>query len=239
MSRARVTCAARRYEYATAEVDIEGSVEEACEAGRAICLNEEEWELGERYGAVFVDSVEIVDEHGAYEGEEEVPNRLLEEPGTHPMKEMPMEVKIKVLDERLGGEWPMPRYESEGAAAMDVRACIDAPLALGPGESAMVSAGFAMHIADPHVAAVLLPRSGLATREGVVLANLVGLVDSDYQGPVTIAVWNRGTKQIEIAPGTRIAQLAWIPVKRVALETTSAFEASARGAGGFGHTGTG
>ena len=238
MNRARVTCAGRRYEYATVEVDLKGSVEEACERAREICLNEEDWDLGERDGTVFVDRVEICDEAGTAQGEATVPSRLLEEPGTHPRREGTMEVRIKVLDERLGGEWPMPRYESEGAAAMDVRACIDTPLVLAPGESAMVSAGFAMHIADPNVAAVLLPRSGLATREGVVLANLVGLVDSDYQGPVTIAVWNRGTKTVEIAPGARIAQLAWIPVKRVRLETTTGFDPSERGTGGFGHTGT-
>ena len=228
---AKVTCAARRYEYMTVEVEIESTVEEACTAALEMCDLDPEWDLGERYTGAFVDSIEV-------EGSEKtVPQAFLEEEGTHPMKEKPMEVQIKVLDARLGGEWPLPRYETEGAAAMDVRACIDAPLTLEAGESAMVSAGFAMHIATPDVAAVLLPRSGLATREGVVLANLVGLVDSDYQGAVTIAVWNRGSKQVTIAPGTRLAQIAWIPVKRVSLTQVGEFEASARGEGGFGHTG--
>ena len=147
------------------------------------------------------------------------------------------ELQIRILDPRLGSEWPLPEYATEGSAGMDLRAMVDGPVTLAPGGTALIPSGIAMHLADPELAAVLLPRSGLGYREGLVLGNLVGLIDSDYQGPVKMPCWNRGQREIVIEPGQRIAQLVVLPVTRVTLRTVENFERSSRAEGGFGHTG--
>lgn len=144
-------------------------------------------------------------------------------------------LEVKILDPRIRGM--LPRYASAGAAGLDLRACLEKPLLLIPGESQLVSSGIAIHVADPDYAAVILPRSGLGARSGIVLGNLVGLIDSDYQGPVMISVWNRGRQPFTIQPLDRIAQLIVVPVVQVELEVVEEFAASARGAGGFGSTG--
>jgi dUTP pyrophosphatase len=149
-----------------------------------------------------------------------------------------IEVEVKLLDRRIGDRFELPGYATGGAAGMDLRACLDAPLTLEPGASALISTGIAIHIADPGYAAVILPRSGLGHRHGIVLGNLVGLIDADYQGPLMISCWNRSAERFTIAPGDRIAQLVFVPVARAAFRVVDEFEASARGAGGFGHTGT-
>ena len=143
---------------------------------------------------------------------------------------------IRILDPRLGGDWPLPHYASDAAAGMDLRACIDAPLSLAPGEAALISAGFAMHIGDPGVTALLLPRSGLG-HKGLVLGNLVGLIDADYQGPLKISLWNRGREPFTIATGERVAQMVLVPVLRPQVQVVEDFVATERGAGGFGSTG--
>jgi dUTP pyrophosphatase len=132
----------------------------------------------------------------------------------------------------------LPHYATAGAAGLDLRACIDAPLTLAPGDSRLVSSGVAIHVGDPGYAAVVLPRSGLGARNGIVLGNLVGLIDSDYQGPLMISLWNRGSSAFTIQPLDRVAQLVVIPVVQVAFEVVEDFAASARGAGGFGSTGS-
>ena len=144
-------------------------------------------------------------------------------------------LQVRILDERIRSM--LPHYASAGAAGLDLRACIDAPLSLGPGESQLVSSGIAIHVGDPGHAAIILPRSGLGSKHGIVLGNLVGLIDSDYQGPVTISVWNRGAAPFTIQPLERIAQLVVVPVVQVEFEVVEEFAASARGAGGFGSTG--
>ncbi|HZS69461.1 MAG TPA: dUTP diphosphatase [Burkholderiales bacterium] len=144
-------------------------------------------------------------------------------------------LQVRILDQRIRGM--LPHYATAGAAGLDLRACIDAPLTLGPGESELVSSGIAIHVGDPGHAAVILPRSGLGSKHGIVLGNLVGLIDSDYQGPVTISVWNRGAAPFTIQPLDRIAQLVVVPVVQVEFEVVEEFAASARGAGGFGSTG--
>jgi len=144
-------------------------------------------------------------------------------------------LQVRVLDERI--RTMLPHYATAGAAGLDLRACIDAPLALAPGESHLVSAGIAIHVGDPGYAAVILPRSGLGSKNGIVLGNLVGLIDSDYQGPLTISVWNRGKQPFTIQPLDRIAQLVVVPVVQVEFDVVEEFTASARGAGGFGSTG--
>jgi dUTP pyrophosphatase len=144
-------------------------------------------------------------------------------------------LQVRVLDERIRGM--LPHYATPGAAGLDLRACVDAPLTLAPGESQLVSAGIAIHVADPGHAAIILPRSGLGSKNGIVLGNLVGLIDSDYQGPLTISVWNRGRQPFTIQPLDRIAQLVVVPVVQVEFEVVQEFAASARGAGGFGSTG--
>lgn len=147
-------------------------------------------------------------------------------------------IALKVLDPRIGREFPLPDYATAGSAGMDLRACVDAPLTLDAGATALVSSGIAIHIGDPGYAAVILPRSGLGHKHGLVLGNLVGLIDADYQGPLMISCWNRSAEGFTIAPGDRIAQLVFVPVARAAFRVVEEFEASARGAGGFGHTGT-
>jgi dUTP pyrophosphatase len=146
-------------------------------------------------------------------------------------------LEVKILDERIRGM--LPRYASAGAAGLDLRACIASELVLNPGESQLVSSGIAIHVGDPGYAAMLLPRSGLGAKSGIVLGNLVGLIDSDYQGPLMISVWNRGKAAFTIQPLDRIAQLIVVPVLQVAFEVVEEFAASARGAGGFGSTGKG
>ena len=146
-------------------------------------------------------------------------------------------VQLRILDSRIGREFPLPRYETRGAAGLDLRACIDAPAEIAPGETRLVSSGIAIHIADPGLAAVVLPRSGLGHKHGIVLGNLVGLIDSDYQGPIGISVWNRGDEPFTIEPGERIAQLVFLPVVRPRFEVVEAFDETGRGAGGFGHSG--
>ena len=148
-------------------------------------------------------------------------------------------VSLKVLDPRIGGQWPLPAYATAGSAGLDLRACLDEPLALAPGATELLPTGLAIHIADPGLAAVLLPRSGLGHRHGVVLGNLVGLIDSDYQGQVMVSCWNRGSLSFTIEPGERVAQMVFVPVERVAFDIVDGFEESERGEGGFGHSGRG
>jgi dUTP pyrophosphatase len=147
------------------------------------------------------------------------------------------EIELKVLDARLGAEFPLPDYATALSAGMDLRAMLDAPLALTPGEAQLIPTGLAVHIGDPELCAVILPRSGLGHKQGLVLGNLVGLIDADYQGPLMVSAWNRGQNPVNIAPGDRIAQLVFMPVARTRFRIVEEFEQSARGAGGFGHTG--
>jgi len=146
-------------------------------------------------------------------------------------------LKVKILDPRVGTEFPLPAYATAGSAGLDLRACLDAPLMLEPGKAELIPTGMAIHLDDPGLAAVVLPRSGLGHRHGVVLGNLVGLIDSDYQGQLMVSCWNRGREPFLIRPGERIAQLVVVPVVQVALEVVESFEDTARGAGGFGHSG--
>jgi dUTP pyrophosphatase len=146
-------------------------------------------------------------------------------------------MQVRVLDARLGSEWPMPAYATTGSAGLDLRACLDAPLELAPGRAELVSTGLSIYVEDPGLAAILLPRSGLGHKHGLVLGNLVGLIDSDYQGPLMVSLWNRGTASFVVAPGDRVAQLVLVPVVQVALDVVDAFEATDRGAGGFGSSG--
>lgn len=146
-------------------------------------------------------------------------------------------IQLKILDPRVGEEIPMPTYATEGSAGMDLRACIDAPFVLEPGESKLIPSGVAVHMGDEALAAMILPRSGLGHKHGIVLGNLVGLIDSDYQGEIKISLWNRGEKPFVVEVGARIAQLVFVPVAKAAFQVVEAFEASERGIGGFGHTG--
>ena len=146
-------------------------------------------------------------------------------------------IQVKLLDPRFGDEWPLPAYATQASAGMDLRAAIEAPLLLGPGDTALVPSGISIHLADPHLCAVVLPRSGLGHRHGIVLGNGTGLIDADYQGPLLISVWNRGQEAFTIQPGDRIAQLVVLPITRVSLQVVDTFADSARGEGGFGHTG--
>ena len=146
-------------------------------------------------------------------------------------------LQLKVLDARFDAEWELPAYATAHSAGLDLRAALDAPLTLQPGDAALVPSGLAIHIADPGLCAVLLPRSGLGHKHGIVLGNGTGLIDADYQGPLMISTWNRGTAAYTIQPGDRIAQLVLLPIVRAALQVVDTFDASARGAGGFGHTG--
>jgi dUTP pyrophosphatase len=146
-------------------------------------------------------------------------------------------LQIKVLDARLGHELPLPAYATNGSAGLDLRACIDAPLLLQPGSAELIPTGLAIHLGDPGLAAVVLPRSGLGHKHGVVLGNLVGLIDSDYQGQLMVSAWNRGGVPYTIQPGERIAQLVIVPVVQVQLEVVAEFDVSDRGAGGFGSSG--
>ena len=147
-------------------------------------------------------------------------------------------LEVRILDPRVGREFPMPEYATAGSAGLDLRACIDAPLALEPGAATLIPTGLAIHLGDPGLAAVLLPRSGLGHKHGIVLGNLVGLIDSDYQGQLMVSCWNRGQSPYTVAPGERIAQMVVVPVVQVDLEIVDDFVESRRGAGGFGSSGT-
>lgn len=146
-------------------------------------------------------------------------------------------VQLRALDPRIGREIPLPEYATDGSAGLDLRACLDGPATITPGETRLVATGLAVHIADPGHAAMILPRSGLGHRHGIVLGNLVGLIDSDYQGEILISCWNRGREPYVVEPGERIAQLVVVPVARVRFELVEEFTVSERGMGGFGHTG--
>ena len=146
-------------------------------------------------------------------------------------------LQVRILDPRVGRDMELPRRATLGSAGLDLRACLDAPLTLEPGKAELVSTGIAIHLEDPGLAAMLLPRSGLGHKHGIVLGNLVGLIDSDYQGEVKVSVWNRGERAYTIQPGERIAQMVVVPVVQVDFDVVEEFEASARGAGGFGSTG--
>ena len=146
-------------------------------------------------------------------------------------------VELKILDARVGDAYPLPHYATDGSAGLDMRACIDEPLTVSPGETVLVPSGLAIHVGDPGLAAVLLPRSGLGHKHGIVLGNLTGRIDSDYQGQVFVSIWNRGSKAYDIDPGERIAQMVFVPVERVEFRVVETFEDSSRGDGGFGHTG--
>lgn len=146
-------------------------------------------------------------------------------------------IELKILDSRIGDSIPLPHYATEGSAGLDMRACIDDVIVVKPGETVLVPTGLAIHIADPALAAVLLPRSGLGHKHGLVLGNLTGLIDSDYQGQVFISCWNRSTVAYEVEPAERIAQMVFVPVEQVRFEVVAKFGKSERGEGGFGHTG--
>ncbi len=148
-------------------------------------------------------------------------------------------LKVRILDARVGREFPLPAYATTGSAGLDLRACLDAPLTLAPGQAELIPTGLAIHLDDPALAAMILPRSGLGHKHGIVLGNLVGLIDSDYQGQLMVSCWNRGSQPYAMQPGERIAQLVVVPVVQVALEVVADFAASERGAGGFGSSGRG
>ena len=146
-------------------------------------------------------------------------------------------LKVRILDARLGREFPLPHYATSGSAGLDLRACIGDTLSLAAGATELIPTGLSIHLEDPGLAAMILPRSGLGHKHGVVLGNLVGLIDSDYQGPLMVSCWNRSHTAYEIQPGERIAQLVIVPVLQVSLDIVEDFSVSARGAGGFGHSG--
>ncbi len=146
-------------------------------------------------------------------------------------------IQLKVLDDRIGKEIPLPEHATRGSAGMDLRACIDDPFTLQPGDTELIPTGIAIHISDPSLAATILPRSGLGHKHGIVLGNLVGLIDSDYQGQLYVSCWNRGDTPFTIEVGDRIAQLVFLPVVQVDFEEVDEFDDSDRGAGGFGHSG--
>ncbi len=146
-------------------------------------------------------------------------------------------IEVKILDARIGNEFPLPEYATPGSAGMDLRACLDETLQLEPGATELIPTGIAIHIADPGLAATILPRSGLGHKHGIVLGNLVGLIDSDYQGPLFVSCWNRSRETFTLKPGERLAQLVFVPVVQAAFEIVDEFQTSRRGEGGFGHSG--
>lgn len=150
---------------------------------------------------------------------------------------MMKKIDVKILDPRIGGEFPLPCYATPGSAGLDLRACLDQATSLAAGDTVLIPTGIAIHIADPSLAAIILPRSGLGHKHGVVLGNLVGLIDSDYQGQLMVSVWNRSQQSFTIEPGERIAQLVLVPVVQAEFNLVDDFTASHRGAGGFGHSG--
>ncbi|MCE2572645.1 dUTP diphosphatase [Motilimonas eburnea] len=147
------------------------------------------------------------------------------------------QIELKILDPRIGTTWPLPDYATPGSAGMDLRACIDHAITLAPGETQLLATGMAIHINDASLAATILPRSGLGHKHGIVLGNLVGLIDSDYQGQLMVSCWNRGQSEFTIEPGERIAQLVFVPVVQAQFEIVNEFASSERGEGGFGHSG--
>lgn len=148
-------------------------------------------------------------------------------------------IKLKILDQRIGTDFPLPAYATEGSAGLDLRACVDASTQVSPGETILIPTGISIFIDNPNLAAVILPRSGLGHKHGIVLGNLVGLIDSDYQGPLMVSLWNRANDTFQFEPGERIAQLVFVPVVQSDFEIVQDFESSERGEGGFGHTGKG
>ncbi len=146
-------------------------------------------------------------------------------------------IQLKILDARVGSEYALPEYATDGSAGVDIRACLDEPLEVRPGDTHLLPTGIAIHIGDPALAAVLLPRSGLGHKHGIVLGNLVGLIDADYQGQVFVSCWNRSRQSFTIQPGERIAQMVFVPIVRAHFEVVESFQESTRGAGGFGHSG--
>ena len=146
-------------------------------------------------------------------------------------------LQVRILDARIGNDFPLPAYATDGSAGLDLRACVASPLLLEPGRAELISTGLSIYLADPGLAAVILPRSGLGHKHGLVLGNLVGLIDSDYQGPLMVSCWNRGAAPYTVQPGERIAQLIIVPVVQVELQVVEHFTATARGGGGFGHSG--
>jgi dUTP pyrophosphatase len=151
----------------------------------------------------------------------------------------PRALQVRILDARLGSEFPLPAYATAGSAGLDLRACLHAPLLLPPGRAELIPTGLAIHVQDPGLAALILPRSGLGHKHGIVLGNLVGLIDSDYQGQLLVSCWNRAAEPFTVHPGERIAQLVVVPVVQVQLQIVADFAVSDRGAGGFGHSGRG
>lgn len=148
-------------------------------------------------------------------------------------------VQLKILDPRVGRDFPLPEHATVGSAGVDLRACLDQALTIGPGQTELIPTGIAIHIEDPGLAAMILPRSGLGHKNGIVLGNLVGLIDSDYQGQLLVSCWNRGSEPFVLEPGTRLAQMVIVPVVQVDFAVVDEFSSSQRGAGGFGHTGHG
>jgi len=146
-------------------------------------------------------------------------------------------LRVRIIDPRLGADFPLPEYATAGSAGLDLRACLKKPLELAPGQAELIPTGLAIYLEDPALAAMVLPRSGLGHRHGIVLGNLVGLIDSDYQGELMVSCWNRGHESFTLKPGERIAQLVIVPVVQVELQIVETFEATTRGAGGFGHSG--
>ena len=157
--------------------------------------------------------------------------------GLSPERRPRLALQVRILDARVGHEFPLPAYATEGSAGLDLRACLDVPLLLAPGKAELLPTGIAIHLEDPGLAAVILPRSGLGHKHGIVLGNLVGLIDSDYQGQLMVSCWNRGAEPFTVHPGDRIAQLVVVPVMQVELEVVEDFGSSQRAAGGFGHSG--
>lgn len=153
------------------------------------------------------------------------------------MSRLNANVQLKILDARIGNEFPLPRYETSDAAGLDLRACVDAPLTVEPGQTHLIPTGISIYIANPHMAAVILPRSGLGHKHGLVLGNLVGLIDADYQGPLMVSCWNRGQTAYTVQPGERIAQLVFLPIVRTEFSLVTDFALTERGTGGFGHSG--
>ena len=147
-------------------------------------------------------------------------------------------IELKILDSRIGTEFPLPAYATPGSAGMDLRAITDTQLTIQPGETVLIPTGIAIHVADPSLAAIILPRSGLGHKHGIVLGNLVGLIDSDYQGPLMVSCWNRGSEPFTIEIGDRLAQLVFVPVVQAEFKLVDEFNQSDRGTGGFGHSGT-
>jgi len=151
---------------------------------------------------------------------------------------MKKDIQVKILDPRIGNEFPLPHYATPGSAGMDLRACIESDMEINPGETKLIPTGISVYVEDPSLAAILLPRSGLGHKHGIVLGNLVGLIDSDYQGPLMVSCWNRGSEPFTLKIGERLAQMVIVPVVQASFEIVEEFHATERGEGGFGHSGS-